>query len=46
MESVTTVISEITSSATEDNVIYNLAGQRVSKANGIAIKNGKKYVVK
>lgn len=28
----------------EDNVMYNIAGQRVQNAKGIVIKNGKKFV--
>lgn len=29
-----------------NNVMYNIAGQRISKANGIYIMNGKKYLAK
>ncbi|MCM1108479.1 MAG: Ig-like domain-containing protein [Clostridium sp.] len=40
-------ISEVKADAKEDNAIYNLAGQRLEKAQkGINIRNGKKYVVK
>ena len=43
-----TAISEINADVEKENgVIYNLAGQRVSKATrGIYVKNGKKVVVK
>jgi len=30
----------------KNNVMYNIAGQRISKANGLYIMNGKKYFVK
>jgi hypothetical protein len=42
-----TAISEINADATENGVIYNIAGQRVNKAQkGIYIVNGKKVAVK
>lgn len=41
----TTGISEINTSTTHSNVIFNLAGQRVNaNAKGIVIMNGKKFV--
>lgn len=39
-------IQNITTSANANSAVYNLAGQRVSNAKGIVIKNGVKYVVK
>lgn len=42
-----TAISEINGEAAENGAIYNLAGQRVSKAQkGVFIVNGKKVIVK
>lgn len=47
IDGVATAISEINADVQESGVIYNLAGQRVSKATrGIYVKNGKKVVVK
>ena len=47
IDGVATAISEINADVQESGVIYNLAGQRISKATkGIFIKNGKKVVVK
>ena len=47
IDGVATAISEINADVQESGVIYNLAGQRVSKAtHGIYVKNGKKVVVK
>ena len=46
-EGIETSISEINGEAVENGVIYNLAGQRVNKAQkGIYIQNGKKVLVK
>jgi hypothetical protein len=43
----TTAISSIKSNTVDNAAIYNLAGQRVSKAyKGVVIKNGKKYIVR
>lgn len=39
-------IVNVKADAAKSNVMYNLAGQRVSNAKGIVIKNGVKYVVK
>ena len=38
-------ISEVKAEAS-NGVMYNIAGQRISKANGLYIMNGKKYFVK
>ena len=47
IDGVATAISEINADATESGVIYNIAGQRVNKAQkGIYILNGKKVLVK
>lgn len=47
IDGVATAISEINADVQESGVIYNLAGQRVSKATkGIYVKNGRKVVVK
>ena len=42
----TNAIVNVKANAAKSNVMYNLAGQRVSNAKGIVIKNGVKYVVK
>lgn len=43
----TTGISTVESEKQEDDVMYNLQGQRVSEGHkGLVIKNGRKYVVK
>ena len=39
-------IANIAADKAADNVIYNLAGQRVSSAKGLVIKGGKKYLAK
>ena len=42
-----TAISEINDNATENGTVYNLAGQRVNKAQkGLYIVNGKKVIIK
>jgi hypothetical protein len=42
-----TAIKTVKAAQNSDAPIYNLAGQKVSKAyKGIAIQNGKKFVVK
>lgn len=41
-----TAIQDVTTDANNSTVVYNLAGQHVSNAKGIVIKNGVKYVVK
>ena len=47
IDGVATAISEINADVQESGLIYNLAGQRVSKATrGIYVKNGRKVVVK
>ena len=47
IDGVATAISEINADVQESGVIYNLAGQRVSKTTrGIYVKNGRKVVVK
>ena len=47
IDGVATAISEINADVQESGVIYNLAGQRVSKATrGIYVKNGRKVVIK
>lgn len=42
----TDAIANVMVDAAKSNAMYNLAGQRVSNAKGIVIKNGVKYVVK
>lgn len=45
VDGVTTSISGLTKTAADDDAVYNMAGQRVSKDyKGIVIKNGKKVV--
>lgn len=47
IDGVATAISEINADVQESGVIYNLAGQRVSKTTrGIYVKNGRKVVIK
>ena len=47
IDGVATAISEINADVQESGLIYNLAGQRVSKTTrGIYVKNGRKVVVK
>ncbi len=47
IDGVATAISEINADVQKSGLIYNLAGQRVSKATkGIYVKNGRKVVVK
>lgn len=41
-----TGIKETTVAAKGNNVMYNIAGQRINKANGLYIVNGKKYFAK
>lgn len=46
-ESAATGIKNVSTSEKQaDNALYNLAGIRVSKAKGIVVSNGKKYIVK
>ena len=42
----TTAIEAAESRTMEDGVMYNLNGQRVTRANGLVIVNGKRIVVK
>ena len=47
VDGIETAISEINGAAAENGAIYNLAGQRVNKAQkGVFIVNGKKVIVK
>lgn len=47
IDGLTTNISEINSHVAEESIIYNLAGQRMSKAQrGVNIVNGKKVIIK
>ena len=47
LEDVATAIQGVKTVSTENGAIYNLAGQKVSESfKGIAIKNGKKIVMK
>lgn len=39
-------IESVISNTANDAPVYNLLGQRVSKANGIVIKNGKKSIIR
>ncbi|MCF0199265.1 MAG: hypothetical protein HUK02_08075 [Bacteroidaceae bacterium] len=45
-DEITTAISAAKDNTLREGVMYNLSGQRVTKANGIVIVNGKKLVVK
>ena len=45
-EEMTTAIEAAESRTMEDGVMYNLNGQRVTRANGLVIVNGKRIVVK